>query len=164
MAYGKTEKERKYHAAYVRRWTLRKGTGWIRERNWVMKLRDESRSSWEEMAKIFKCAPEQVITLYVQEREKGEEDRREKPKQLTEMLEEIPKLKYEHLIHEPINEGKSYQEYVDERKTKQAPARRERMKVLKQERRERIARCGPIRIKKVSPRGYNRFGKNFASF
>lgn len=73
-------------------------------------------------------------------------------------------MKYGIIVNERTNPGKSYAEYVAERKAKDAPMRKERLKMLKAERAERIKRCGRIVIKKTTPSEWTRFGMKLTSF
>lgn len=73
-------------------------------------------------------------------------------------------MKYGSIVNERTNPGKSYAEYVAERKAKDAPMRKERLKMLKAERAERIKRCGRIVIKKTTPSEWTRFGMKLTSF
>lgn len=57
--------------------------------------------------------------------------------------------KYAHLLDEPVNPGKTYAEYSREGALKRAPKRKVLMDRLRVERKERIKRCGPIKMSKT---------------
>lgn len=59
-------------------------------------------------------------------------------------------MKYAHLIEEPVSTPvKTYLEYQSTRKKKAAPARKALLERLKAERRERIKKCGKIKVPKI---------------
>ena len=65
----------------------------------------------------------------------------------------VPKIdqqhKYAHLIDEPINQGCSYAEYRQRSERKSRPLKQARLKMLREERRRRIALHGKIKIPKI---------------
>lgn len=138
------------------RWNLKKGKGYHSARNMVLTQREQARSTFDELARMFNCSRIDAITIYVQEREKVEGDAAEARKwHLTTMR---TNHKYDYLINEPINAGSSYAEIVARRKERDAPARAARMKILKAERAERIKKFGKIKIAKMSRKGWSSLG------
>lgn len=128
----------------MRRYRLKNDTGYAHARKMIIHLREKERSTFTDLGRIFDCTILEAITLYVQERTKLENVYAKKE---TLKVDDIkPPHKYAHFFEEPMNGGCTYAEYRRRSVLKSRPAKRERLKVLKEERKKRIALYGKIVI------------------